>query len=241
MAQARSDDLLIPTTGKAAGSTRNRLVFSDWGPKEFNGVPFRLIDPAVSANIIALYSSNQPKTAALPRSVVLPVNAPTAAVHVLGGVSGWGWPCEKGASGIGAPKNVPSVIVRVRYADGATEEYVWKNGVHLADYNGRREVPGSVHAFELENGHQARYLAVRPKRDAVVQEVEFAKAVEDEYTCPIIFAVTVETRGGSDVSAKAATPDGRRSGEAGRHPAGVRPGLLQGQAVPTDRPGRPAR
>jgi hypothetical protein len=205
-AQARSNDLLIPTTGKAAGSTRNRLVFPDWGPKEFKGVPFRLIDPAVSANIIALYSSNQPKTAALPRSVTLPVNAPAAAVHVLGGVSGWGWPCEKGASGIGAPKNVPSVVVRVRYADGPTEDHVWKNGVHLADYNGRREVTGSVHAYELENGHQARYLVVRPKRDAAVREVEFAKAAEDEYTCPIIFAVTVETRGQSDAATGAATP-----------------------------------
>jgi hypothetical protein len=213
-AQARSDDLLIPTTGKAAGSTRNRLVFPDWGPKEVNGVPFRLLDPAVSANIIALYSSNQPKTAALPRSVVLPVNAPTAAVHVLGGVSGWGWPCEKGASGIGAPKNVPSVLVRVRYDDGATEEHVWKNGVHLADYNGRREVTGSVHAFELELGHQVRYLAVRPKRDAVVREVEFAKAAEDEYTCPIIFAVTVETRSGGGTTAKTASGEAAKPADA---------------------------
>jgi hypothetical protein len=169
------------------------VAFLDWEPKEYSGVPFHLIEPADgSSNAVALNSSNQRKTDALPTSVSLPVNERVAALHVLGGVSGWGWPCTKGRSGVGVAKGIPSVVVRIKYADGNEEEHVWKNGEHLADYNGRKDVSGSEYAFGLKHDHQCRYLVVRPKRSAAVRAVEFAKAPEDRFTCPLIFAVTVE-------------------------------------------------
>jgi uncharacterized protein len=193
LATARTDTLFLLPTDDPDRPNKTSVAFLDAEPKEYSGVPFQLIDSSDgSSNAIALNSSNQPKTDVLPSSVSLPVNGPVSALHVLGGVSGWGWPCTKGRTGIGIAKGTPSVVVRIKYADGSDEEHVWKNGEHFADYNGRRDVPGSEYAFALKNDHQCRYLVVRPKRSAAVRTVEFAKAPEDRFTCPLIFAVTVE-------------------------------------------------
>jgi hypothetical protein len=174
-----------------------RMVFADWGPKQFNGVPFRLIDPRDGAvnNAFALYSANRPEeTGQYPRSVKLRVNTPVAAVHVLGGVAGWGWPYRATSDRNlpGAPEGADVVHVRVRYADGKSETHVWRNGEHLTDYNKVYDAAGSVLAFELEGGRYVRYLSVRPKRTAVVSEVEFAKAPGEKFVSPIFLAVTVE-------------------------------------------------
>jgi hypothetical protein len=176
-----------------------RLVFPDWAPKEYNGVPFHLIDPKEGTvnNAVILYSVNRPGvTDSYPKSFTLPVNAPAAAFHILGGVSGWGWPYEQQQNfqAAGVPQGTDSVVVRVRYADGQTEEHVLRNGEHFTDYNKKRDVTGSELAFELARDRFVRYLAVRLKRTAEVKEVEFAKAAADDYTAPIFLAVTVETR-----------------------------------------------
>jgi hypothetical protein len=117
----------------------------------------------------------------MPKSVTLPCNAPAKAVHILGGVSGWGSP-------LGEPGST-SLIVRLHYQDGTTEDHELKNGVHLADYIRRVEVPESKFAFNL-HGRQLRYLAVTPKRPDVIKEIELAKG--PDRTAPIVMAVTVE-------------------------------------------------
>ena len=175
-----------------------RLKFDDWGPKEYRGVPFHLIDPEAGAvnNAVALYSSNRPGvTDQYPRSFALPVNAPVAAVHVLGGVAGWGFPFaerKRDDQPSGAPEGAESVVVRFKFADGKVEEHVWRNGEHITDYNKPVEATGSEVAFEVEPGRYVRYLVVRPVRVAEVKEIEFAKAAADEFTAPIFLAVTVE-------------------------------------------------
>ena len=55
-----------------------------------------------------------------------PCNAPAKAIHLLSGVGGLGFPA-------GARGRV-SMIVRLHYADGTTEDHELKNGVHFADY-----------------------------------------------------------------------------------------------------------
>ena len=71
----------------------------------------------------------------MPKSVSLPCNAPAKAIHLLSGVSGWGYPYgEKGSV---------SMIVRLHYADGKTEDHPLKNGEHFADYIRGVDVPGS--------------------------------------------------------------------------------------------------
>jgi putative membrane-bound dehydrogenase-like protein len=161
-----------------------RLVFRDWGPKTVDGVPFVLVDPQTDRvkNVIVLHSDNGPIAAKMPKSATLPCNAPAKAIHLLSGVAGWASPY--------GDKGSVSMIVRLHYADGKTEDHELKNGEHVADYIRRVDVPGSKFAFALR-GQQIRYLAVSPKRTDPIKQIEFVKGPDK--TAPVVMAVTVET------------------------------------------------
>jgi hypothetical protein len=118
----------------------------------------------------------------MPRSIHLPVGAPAKAIHFLSGVSGWGY------NG-GEAQPTVSMIVRLHYADGKTEDHPLENGVHFADYIRVVDVPGSKLAFRLR-GQQIRYLAISPKRTEPIKEVELVKGPDQ--TAPVVMAVTVE-------------------------------------------------
>jgi hypothetical protein len=160
-----------------------RLIFKDWSPKTFQGVPFNLTDPEEGkvANVILLYGPNGNLSRQMPKSVQLPCNSSAKAIHMLGGVSGWGYPF--------GPDKTVSMIVRLKYADGTTEDHELRNGVHFADYIRRVDVPESTFAFALR-GQQLRYLAVRPKRTDLIETIEFVKGPDQ--SAPVVMAVTVE-------------------------------------------------
>lgn len=160
-----------------------RLIFNDWSVKVFEGVPFYLIDPQGGRmpNAVLLYGPQGTMPPRMPKAVTLPCNAPAKAIHFLSGVSGWGYPLgEKGSV---------SLIVRLHYEDGSTEDQPLKNGIHFADYIRRVDVPESKFAFNLR-GRQLRYFAVHPQRTATIKEIELVKGPDD--TAPVIMAVTVE-------------------------------------------------
>jgi putative heme-binding domain-containing protein len=168
---------------KDAGA--ERLIFPDWKPKTFKGVPFNLVDPKGDRvpNVILLYGPQGEYPPKMPKSVKVSCNSAAKAIHLLSGVSGWGFPLgEKGSV---------SLIVRLRYADGKTEDHPLKNGEEFADYIRRVDVPGSEFAFALR-GQQIRYLAIVPKRGETIAEIEFVKG--EDRTAPVIMAVTVETK-----------------------------------------------
>jgi putative heme-binding domain-containing protein len=166
-------------------SKAERLVFKDWGPKSFEGVPFQLVDPKGGRvpNVILLYSPQGAYPPKMPKSVILPCNAPAKAIHLLSGVSGWGYPYGQ--------KGGVALIVRLHYADGTTEDHALKNGEHFADYIRVVDVPGSKLAFRL-GGRQIRYLAVHPKREETIRQIEFVKGPDP--SAPVVMAVTVEGR-----------------------------------------------
>src|SRR5262249_18345030 len=133
-----------------------RLIFDDWKPKTFAGVPFQLVDPQGERvpNVILLHGPQGKLPPKMPKAVELACNTPAKAIHLLSGVSGWGFPYSE--------KGTVSLIVRLHYADGKTEDHALKNGEHFADYIRRVDVPGSKFAFDLK-GRQIRYLAVQPQ------------------------------------------------------------------------------
>jgi putative membrane-bound dehydrogenase-like protein len=162
-----------------------RLVFDDWSPRAFHGVPFTLVDPQGDRvpNVILLYGPQGTFPPKMPRSVTLPCNMSAKAIHLLSGVSGWGYPLGE--------KDTVSLIIRLHYDDGTTEDHPLRNGVHFADYIRRVDVPGSEFAFPL-HGRQIRYLAIAPGRPNKIQKIGFIKGPDD--TAPVIMAVTVEAR-----------------------------------------------
>lgn len=160
-----------------------KLIFPDWSPKIFEGVPFVLVDPQGDRinNAIMLHGTNGDKPPRMPKAVSLTCNSPAKIIHFLGGISGWGSP----ASAAGTP----SLTVRLKYADGQTEDHVTKNGEVWADYIRRVDVPGSKFAYRLR-GQQIRYFSVIPKRPEKIESIELVKGNDE--TSPIIMAVTVE-------------------------------------------------
>jgi len=110
------------------------------------------------------------------------VNAPAKAIHFLSGVSGWGYPLGQ--------KGSVSMIVRLHYQDGKSEDHPLLNGEHFADYIRRVDVPQSKFAFPLR-GRQIRYISVKPERQEAIHEIELVKGPDD--TAPLVMAITVET------------------------------------------------
>lgn len=166
-------------------SKLERLVLPDWKPRVVEGVPFHLVDPRGDRvpNVILLYGPLGKIPPKMPKTVSLPCNTAAKTIHLLSGVSGWGYPYSQ--------EKTVSLIVRLHYADGATEDHALRNAEHFADYIRRVEVPGSKFAFSL-SGRQMRYLAVRPKRTDRIDRIEFVKG--SDTTAPVIMAVTVEPR-----------------------------------------------
>ena len=164
-------------------SQGDRLVFSDWSPKQFQGVPFQLVDPLGQTvpNIVMLHGPQGYLPPKMPKSVSLSIGSSVRALHVLGGIAGWGFPA------IG--KGSTSMIVRFTYDDGKTEDHKLVNGEQIADYISRTDVPGSEFAFDL-GGRQLRYLRVQPARVNPVVSVELVKG--DDATAPIVMAITAE-------------------------------------------------
>ncbi len=168
----------------------DRLVFKDWSPRTFEGVPFLLIDPQVdrNPNIVLLKGPLGSLPPKMPASVSVPCNASVKKVHLLSGVSGWGHPA------IGE-KSV-SMIVRLKFEDGKTEEHKLLNGVHFADYIRKVNVDGSEFAYLFEGGQQMRYIPIEVKSSAVVTEIELVKGEDD--SAPIVMALTIETAGSAE-------------------------------------------
>lgn len=169
----------------AADAQAERLIFDDWSPKTFQDIPFALVDPQGDRvpNVVMLHSDNGTFPRTMPRSVELPCNMPVKTLHFLSGISGWGFPLGE--------RDSVSMIVRLKYADGTTEDHPLRNGVEFADYIRVIDVPGSKLAFRLRS-QQLRYFAIEPQRPDVIATVELIKG--PDRTAPIVMAITAESR-----------------------------------------------
>jgi len=164
-------------------SVGDRMIFDDWKPKTFAGVPFMLIDPKEGAkpNAVMLYGPNGSTAPKMPRLVAMNVSGSVRAIHLLSGVGGWNFPA--------LPKGSTSMIVRLTYEDGSKEDHALRNGEHFSDYIRRVDVPGSQFAFDLQ-GKQVRYLAITPKKSLPLKSIEFVKGRDG--SAPVVMAVTIE-------------------------------------------------
>jgi len=160
-----------------------RLVFPDWGPKQADGVPFILVDPRGDTvpNVVMLQGPQGYLPPKMPKKVSIPLGSPAKAIHILGGISGWGWPHSA--------KGSESMLVRLTYDDDSQEVHSLVNGEHMSDYIARNDVPGSTFAFDL-GGRQLRHVVVVPKQSKAITTVELVKGSDN--TAPIVMAITAE-------------------------------------------------
>ncbi len=163
------------------------LILPRWGEMTIVGIPFRVDDPRGGAtrNAIVLYDTTGDYRRRRARVASVPCGRSATAIHLLGGVSAGGYPREPGKS--------VALIVRIRYAGGEVEDHSLYNGVHLADYSGPIDVPGSQPALKLKHGFQLRHVKIVPGRHESIDRVEFVKG--NDRTAPVVMAVTAETGG----------------------------------------------
>jgi RNA polymerase sigma factor (sigma-70 family) len=167
------------------------LIPPFWGEFTALGIPFRVEDPREGSvrNMIVLHGPNGDLSRQMPRTASVPCGVPARAIHLLSGVSGWGFP-------VGFPRErgkTVSMIVRLRYAGGSVEDHPLLNGVHFVDWFTLDDVPGSKQALVLKGGHQMRHLAIVPERTEPIERIEFLKG--PDRTAPAVMAVTVEKAG----------------------------------------------
>ncbi|HVU86896.1 MAG TPA: PVC-type heme-binding CxxCH protein [Pirellulales bacterium] len=164
-------------------ATAERLIFADWKPRTLCGVPFYPIDPRDDRvpNVVLLYGPQGAFPPQMPKSVSVPCNATVKAIHLLSGVSGWGYPLGM--------KGSLTMTVRLVYADGESEDHPLLNGEHFADYIRRVDVPGSKFAAHLRD-QQIRVITIEPARHSAIDHVELIKG--DDATAPVVMAMTAE-------------------------------------------------
>ena len=159
-----------------------RLVGQEEIQAEFHRALSNFVREGRINRLVMLHGPNGNFPPRMPKSVTLPCNSAAKTIHFLSGVSGWGHP-------YGTDKSV-TMTVRLRYANGDTEDHPLRNGEHFADYIRRVDVPGSKFAFALR-GQQIRYLTVHPQKPDVIESIELVKG--NDQTAPVVMAVTVET------------------------------------------------
>jgi hypothetical protein len=189
----------VSTKSLFTGRPHERLIFPTWGKQDVLGIPFNVIDPKGDSvkNAIVLYGPEASPAREMPKAVRLKCESPAKAIHLLSGVAGWGYDVRSGD-----PTKTVSMIVRLHYRDGRTEDHELINGVHFCEFHAyaRRldDVPGSRLAMRLldpvpNDLTQIRYLAIQPKNPSkVIEEIEFTKGMKGDISAPVIMAVTVE-------------------------------------------------
>jgi len=141
----------IYNSRESAGET---LPFKKFGLVKAGDVPFEIIHPnkTSTSNNVTVLKGGSGLAKTFPQSVEIKnVNLRAGKLHFLGGVGGWAWP-------FGDNKNagLPVAKIAVHYAGGQSEEIILKNGVEIADYNSRADVPGSKRVPDLVERGQVR-------------------------------------------------------------------------------------
>lgn len=159
------------------------IELENWDQREVEGIPFQLVDPQGDqrANIVVLNGNVGVVPPKMPRSVTLPCNMIVKHLHILGAISGYGYPRTDGET--------VSMVVRLHYQDGQAEDHELINCVHMASFSGKSDVPKSTYAFAAGN-RQVRYLSIQPKRREPIETVELRKG--DDESAPIVLSITAE-------------------------------------------------
>lgn len=183
-----------------AESRDESLRFKKWGTIKHRDVPFDIVTPqrtATGKNVIVL-QGGAGMSRNYPKQVEVKLGLPATKLHFLGGVAGWGFPLGR--------TNEPVAKITAHFAGGETEDMVLRNGVEVADYIARFDVPGSEVLANLDDllqqGRQLRYFAKPLTKRGVVEKLTLASYANE--VAPTFVAITAEVGEGSASSGTAA-------------------------------------
>ncbi len=164
------------------------LHFKQVGLVKAGDVPFEIVTPTKSANgrNVVVLKGGSGMAKSYPQRVSVPVGFAASKLHFLGGVGGWAWPC----CGENKHENVPVAKATIVYESGAREEIVFRNGVEIADYNGRYDVPGSKELAGVMRSGQLRWFSRPIQRADPIRELTLESF--DNAVAPTFVAVTAE-------------------------------------------------
>jgi putative heme-binding domain-containing protein len=186
--------------GPAANQGQVRLA--KFGNLQIENIPFLVQDPvksAAGANLIVLKggpaAENYSQT--FPQRVEVPINVQAKRLHLLSGISGWGFPAVK--------DETPALRAVVLYADGEREVFQLINGVHFSDYIRPVEVAGSRYVEGITDGQQMRLLTLELSRPAVAKTLILESPANNK-TVPVIAAITADLQGRTGFQPVKSTP-----------------------------------
>ncbi|MEQ1895159.1 MAG: ThuA domain-containing protein, partial [Planctomycetota bacterium] len=169
------------------------FLFKQHGVVAVEGIPFEFLDPArmgEEKNTLTLRGGLAEgwQSHGYPQRVELLLGYAFTRLHVLGGIAAWGFPYTGERS--------DAVKLTFRYADGAEEAHVLKDGHEFADWISRHEVPGSrwVDVLSADSWGQVRTFAVdvgRPEQPVASVVLESF----DNHLAPTFVALTAELAG----------------------------------------------
>ena len=175
------------------------LRFKKFGTIKVGDIPFDILSPAKSpgGNNVLVLRGGSGLARSFAQSVEVKAGFAATRLHFLGGIGGWAWPY-----GGEAAKDKPVAKVTVHFAGGSSEEMILKNGVEVADYIGKFEVPASKEVPDLLVRGQVRTFSKPIKGRAVVEKITLESF--NNTVAPTFVALTLqigEDRPGSEVSA----------------------------------------
>ncbi len=174
------------------------LRFKKWGTLKHRDVPFDIVSPqrAPTGNNVLVLQGGAGIARNYPREVEVKVGRSATRLHFLG-AAGWGYPLGR--------KDEPVLKITVHYAGGATEDIVLRNGVEIADYVAKIDVPGSEALDNLDqllnNGRQVRYFAKSLTKRGVIEKLTIASYNNE--VAPTLVAITAEIAEGAPASGPA--------------------------------------
>ena len=177
------------------------LQFRKFGLVKAGAIPFEILSPSKSPNgnnLVVLRGINGMTRDFAQKVEVKNVNVKASRLHFLGGVGGWAYPC----CGDSKNENLAVAKATVKFADGGSEEFTFKNGVEIADYNGDYDVPGSKAVAGLVQGGQVRTFSRALKNKSAIQSISIESF--NTAVAPTFVAITAETGEGGAVASDAA-------------------------------------
>lgn len=151
----------------SAAALGDTLQFRKFGLLPVEGIPFNIVDPSKSAlggNVVVLRGGGSNDfCSSYPEKVEIKAGVAAKAVHLLGGVAGWG--------AASARQGATLVTVTLHYAGGSRDEIFLQDGVHFIDYVSDADVPGSKRVMGVMRERQIRLITIPAKAGVMLEKI----------------------------------------------------------------------